>query len=84
MLMFEDRTGSPVSGVSNVVLTADVVVVVSECAGKYILTDDTFFLFSEYDLLPSKKRFRSPVCKTTRRRHSFIPAYIRLLNNCSD
>ena len=35
---------------------------------KQTLTDDTHFLFSEYDLL----------------RHSFIPASLHLLNNCSD
>ena len=31
---------------------------------KQILKDDTHFLFSEYDLLPLKKHFRIPVCKT--------------------
>ena len=51
---------------------------------KQILKDDTHFLFSEYDLLPPKKRFRIPVCQTNRRRHCFIPASIRLSNNCSE
>ena len=46
-----------------------------------IINDNTHILHNEYVLLPSSRRFRTIVSKTTRKRHSFIPMYVRLLND---
>ena len=49
-------------------------------SAKQISNSHTHFLSPEYELLPSKKRFRIPVCKTNRGHFSFIPASVHLLN----
>ena len=46
-----------------------------------ISSDPTHPLSSEYELLPSGRRFRIPKCKTNRHKLSFVPASIKLLNN---
>lgn len=46
-----------------------------------ISLDSTNPLSSEYELLPSGRRFRIPKCKTNRLKLSFVPASIKLLNN---
>ncbi len=44
------------------------------------LSDPAHILNSEYQLLPSGKRYRAPLCKLNRFKHSFVPTSIRLLN----
>ncbi len=46
-----------------------------------ISTDPDHPLFSEYQLLPSGKRLRMPMCKTNRLKLSFVPASIKMLNS---
>ena len=48
-----------------------------------ILADSTHILYEEYVLLPSSIRFRTVTCKTNRKLLSFIPMYVRLLNETS-
>ena len=48
-----------------------------------ILAVSTHILHEEYVLLPSSRRFRTVTCKTNRKRLSFIPMYVRLLNDTS-
>ena len=48
-----------------------------------ILADNTHILHEEYVLLPSSTWFRTVTCKTNRKRLSFIPVYVRLLNDTS-
>ena len=48
-----------------------------------ILADDTHVLLADYILLPSSRRFRTVTCKTNRKRFSFVPMSIRLLNDKS-
>ena len=48
-----------------------------------ILADDKHVLYADYILLPSSRRFRTVTCKTNRKRFSFVPMSIRLLNNKS-
>ena len=45
-----------------------------------ILTDSTHVLFPEFQSLPSGRRFQCPNSKTNRKRNSFVPTAIRLLN----
>ena len=45
-----------------------------------ILADKAHPLFSQYELLPSARRYRAVSCKTNRRKLSFIPASITALN----
>lgn len=49
-----------------------------------ISSASTHPLSSEYELLPSGRRFRIPKCKTNRLKLSFVPASIKLLNNVKD
>ena len=51
---------------------------------KQILNDHTHFPSPEYELLPCKKCFRIPACRTNRRCFSFIPASVHLLNDSAD
>ena len=48
-----------------------------------ILADSAHILDEEYVLLPSSRRFRTVICKTNRKRLSFIPLSVRLLNDSS-
>ena len=43
--------------------------------------DNTHILYNEYVLLPSSRRFRTIICKTNRKRDSFIPMSVRLFND---
>ena len=45
-----------------------------------ILRDPSHFLFAEYELLPSRKRFRAKKCKSNRYKQSFIPSSVTQLN----
>ena len=45
-----------------------------------ILASTNHILRQEFILLPSGKRFRTPVCKTNRHKFSFVPVAVRLLN----
>ena len=45
-----------------------------------ILACPEHVLFSEFERLPSGRRFRSHACRTNRRKFSFIPLSITLLN----
>ena len=73
---------SKVSGVTQSTLTALYERLAVNKATK-ILADDTHILHGEYILLPSSRRFRTTTCKTNRKRLSFIPMSIRLLNDTS-
>ena len=46
-----------------------------------IINDSTHILYNEYVLLPSSRRFRTITSKTNRKRDSFIPMSVRLLNS---
>lgn len=46
-----------------------------------ILNDPSHPLYSEFQPLPSGRRFKMPVCKTKRYRNSFVPAAIKALNH---
>ena len=46
-----------------------------------ILADCEHVLYPEFELLPSRRRFRCPAFKTIRRRHSFVPTAVRILND---
>ncbi|KAK6178302.1 hypothetical protein SNE40_013103 [Patella caerulea] len=48
--------------------------------GRKIAFDETHFLYSEYELLPSGRRYRVPKFKTKRCQSSFIPQSICILN----
>ena len=48
-----------------------------------IVADKNHALNELFELLPSGKRYRTPMCKTNRRRSSFIPSAIKLLNTRS-
>ena len=48
-----------------------------------ILADDTHILHGEYILLPSSRRLRTITRKTNRKRLSFVPMSMRLLNDKS-
>ena len=73
---------SKVSGVTQSTLTALYERLAVNKATK-ILADDTHILHGEYIILPSSRRFRTTTCKTNRKRLSFIPMSIRLLNDTS-
>ena len=45
-----------------------------------ILSDQTHILHTEYQLLPSGRRFRVPTCRLNRFRNSFVPTSIKILN----
>jgi hypothetical protein len=45
-----------------------------------ILKDQRHPLHSNFNLLPSNRRFRNAKCRTTRMRNSFVPCSIRFLN----
>ena len=45
-----------------------------------ILSDQTHILHTEYQLLPSGRRFRIPTCRLNRFRNSFVPTSIKILN----
>lgn len=49
--------------------------------GQVVLSDATHPLGAEFQLLPSGRRFRLPLCKSNRYRNSFIPAAIKFLND---
>ena len=46
-----------------------------------ILDNDSHVLYHMFDTLPSGRSFRCLSCKTNRKKLSFIPAAISLLNN---
>ena len=46
-----------------------------------IINDSTHILYNEYVILPSSRRFRTITSKTNRKRDSFIPMSVRLLNS---
>ena len=71
---------SKVTGVTQSTLTALYEKQVVNKATR-ILADDTHVLHADYILLPSSRRFRSVTCKTNRKRFSFVPMSIRLLND---
>ena len=45
-----------------------------------IINDNTHILYNEYVLLPSSRSIRTIISKTNRKRDSFIPISVRLLN----
>ena len=45
------------------------------------IINDTHILHNEYVLLPSSRKFRTITSKTNRKRDSFIPMSVRLLND---
>ena len=47
---------------------------------RLIVKDQTHALAKYYELLPSGCRYRTPKCSTVRRRQSFLPTSITLLN----
>lgn len=49
-----------------------------------IVLDRKHALNELFEILPSGRRYRTPKCRTNRRRLSFIPVAIRLLNNGAD
>ena len=73
---------SKVTGVTQSTLTALYEKQVVNKATR-ILADDTHVLHADYILLPSSRRFRTVTCKTNRKRFSFVPMSIRLLNDKS-
>ena len=46
-----------------------------------IINDSTHILYNDYVLLPSSRRFRTIISKTNRKRDSFMPISVRLLNS---
>ena len=48
-----------------------------------IVNDPFHILHSEYDLLPSGRRYRVPHCKLNRFKNSFVPTSITFLNNAA-
>ena len=46
-----------------------------------IINDSTHILYNEYVLLPSSRKFRTIISKTNRKRDSFMPMSVRLLNS---
>ena len=46
-----------------------------------IINDSTHILYNEYVLQPSSRRFRTIISKTNRKRDSFMPMSVRLLNS---
>ncbi len=46
-----------------------------------IISDPTHVLHSEYQLLPSGRRFRVPKCRLNRFKNSFVPLSIKALND---
>ena len=46
-----------------------------------ILLSSDHILSAEFDTLPSGRRFRYPACRSNRRKLSFIPTAVRLLND---
>jgi len=46
-----------------------------------IVEDQTHFLHYHYELLPSGRRYRVPLCKLNRYKNSFVPMSVRMLNN---
>ena len=73
---------SKVTGVTQSTLTALYEKQVVNKATR-ILADDKHVLHADYILLPSSRRFRTVTCKTNRKRFSFVPMSIRLLNDKS-
>ena len=73
---------SKVTGVTQSTLTALYEKQVVNKATR-ILADDKHVLYADYILLPSSRRFRTVTCKTNRKRFSFVPMSIRLLNDKS-
>ncbi len=49
--------------------------------GQLVLSDVIHPLCDEFQLLPSGRRFKLPLCKSNRYRNSFVPAAIVFLNN---
>ena len=45
-----------------------------------VLLDPSHILQTEYELLPSGRRYRIPKCKLNRFKYSFIPTSIKMLN----
>lgn len=45
-----------------------------------IISDSTHALFPEFSLMNSGRRYRVPLCKHNRLKHSFVPTSIRLIN----
>jgi len=45
-----------------------------------ILGDQTYFLYSQYELLPSGRRYRVPMYKLNRYKNSFVPVSVQMLN----
>jgi len=46
-----------------------------------INNNNTHILYNEYIILPSSRKFRTIISKTIRKRHSFIPISVQLLND---
>ncbi len=46
-----------------------------------IISDPTHVFHSEYQLLPSGRRFRVPKCRLNRFKNSFVPLSIKALND---
>ncbi len=52
-----------------------------QAAAHKIITDPSHVLYTEYQLLPSGRRFRAPCCRLNRSANSFIPISVKLLNS---
>lgn len=48
--------------------------------GKNILMDSSHGLHDEYKLIHSGERYRLPLCKTNWYQHSFVPLWVKLIN----
>jgi len=46
-----------------------------------VISDREHFLYPEFSMLPSGRRYRLPKTKNNRYKFSFVPSAIRLLNN---
>lgn len=47
-----------------------------------ILGDQTHFLYPQYELLPSGRRYRVSICKLNRHKNSFASVSVRMFHKC--
>ena len=71
---------SKITGLKQTSVTAIYEMQVLRKANK-IINYSTHILYNEYVLLPSSRRFRTILSKTNRKRDSFMPMSVRLLNS---
>ena len=49
--------------------------------GLKVINDPNHVLYSQFELMPSGRRYRLPNCKLNRYKFSFVPLAIKLMNN---